>query len=148
MTAPKRDPRVTKIATIALHLAMQDKLREAASYVDRLNGTDGLVDAILGWIDTYIAYCHPTHKQGELIRIAWVDMDAAVLHENADDVQVGARWAGRLIAARAADDQGQFLALLRSLPAGSALGDGIMALLHAVALGLHGVGYKASRGAS
>lgn len=148
MTAPKRDPRVTKIATIALHLAMQDKMREAAGYVERLNGTDGLIDAILGWIDTYIAYCHPTHRQGELVRIAWVDVDAAVVHANADDVHFGARWAGRLIAARAADDQDQFLALLRSLPPGAALGDGITALLRAIALGLNGVGYKATRGAS
>lgn len=142
------DERAKKIATIALHLAQQDKMREAAGYVERLNGTDGLVDAILGWIDTYIAYCHPTHKLGEPIRIAWVDVEEAVVHMDADDVHFGARWAGRLIAARAADDQAQFLALLRSLPAGSALGDGIVALLRAVALGLNGTGYVASRGES
>jgi hypothetical protein len=142
------DARTKKIATVALHLAQQDNMREAAGYVERLNGTDGLIDAILGWIDTYIAYCHPTHKEGEAIRIAWVDVDAATVHMDADDVHFGARWAGRLIAARAADDQGQFLALLRSLPAGAALGDGIVALLRAVALGLNGVGYKATRSTS
>lgn len=144
----RMDPRVKKIATIALHFAMQDKMREAAGYVERLNGTGGLIDAILGWIDTYIAYCHPTHKQGELIRIAWVDVESATVHGNADDVPAAARWAGRLISARAADDQDQFMALLRALPPGTALGDGITSLLRAVALGLNGVGYKAQRGTS
>lgn len=108
------DPRTTKIATVALHLAMQDKLREAAGYVARLNGTDGLITAMLAWIDTYIAQCHPNHAPGALIRIAWTFTPTGEI-QDADQVDPSMRWAGRLIAARAADDEPAFMALLHGV---------------------------------
>lgn len=127
-----RDARAMKIAGIALNLATKGDNEEAARYVARLNGTDGLIDAILAWIDTYIGAVYPNHKPGQRIAIRWLFTPTDEV-QTADDVQPSMRWAGRLIAARAADDEAAFMDLLRSVPEGAALGDCIMALLHAVA---------------
>ncbi len=54
----------------------------------------------------------------------------------ADAAPPAARWAGRLIAARAADDEAGYAALLQAPAEGGELGDCIMALLSMVALNL------------
>lgn len=132
---PAEYQRAKKIASVALSRAMAGDLEDAAQYVARLNRTPGLLVAIVGWIDTYIARVYPDHKRGERIAVAWLYTPEDRL-ETADEVSDSMRWAGRLIAARAADDEDGFYAVLHSAPQGSDLGDGIMALLHVVATGL------------
>jgi hypothetical protein len=127
-----RDARTTKIATVALHLAMRGDFEEAANYVKRLNGSDGLVSAILAWIDTFIGRLYPDHEYGQPIAVRFLAVETGAV-ESADEVGAAKAWAGRLISYRAADDQDGFNAVLRSLPEGRALGDGIMALLGIVA---------------
>jgi hypothetical protein len=124
--------RARKIAAVALRRAMAGDLEDAAQYVQRLNGTNGLVLAIVGWIDTYMARIHPDHQPGTPIRLAWLHTPTDQI-ETADEVSPSMRWAGWLISARAADDEERFYELLRTPAEGTQLGDGIMALLHLVA---------------
>src|SRR5437773_9726532 len=110
-----------RIATVALHRAMADDLETAASYVQRLNGTDWLGVAIVAWVDTFIAHTHRGFEYGGPVAVAWLHLPTGQV-ETADEVTPAMRWAGRLIAARAADDEASFYALLRSLKEGSQLG--------------------------
>lgn len=128
--------RALKIATVALSRARAGDMEDAASYISRLSGSNGLLVAIVGWIDTYIAKVYPGAKSGQKVAVRWLHQPTGAI-ETADEVSASMRWAGRLISMRAADDEDGFYAVLQSLPEGSALGDGIMALLHIVALGLN-----------
>lgn len=132
------DARTKKIATVALHLAQRGDFEEAANYVKRLNGTDGLIGAMLAWIDTLIGRVYPEHQYGTPIAIRFLALETDEVG-TADDVEAKKAWAGRLISYRAADDHDGFNAVLQSLPNGSALGDGIMALLGIVADSLNNV---------
>lgn len=132
------DERTKKIATVALHLAQKDDYEEAAKYVERLNGTDGLISAILAWIDTFIGVVYPEHKYGDPIAVKFLAIETGETG-TADDVSASKAWAGRLISYRAADDHDSFNAVLKSLPNGRGLGDGIMALLGIVATSLNNV---------
>ena len=146
MTESVRDPRAVKIAGIALNLAMKDDLGEAARYVERLNGSNALVDALLLWIDTFIGRIYPEHEYGKPLAMRWVWKPTDEM-QTADEVRPSMRWAGRLIATRASDDHDGFMDLLRSVPEGKALGDCIMALLHAVAESLKDVDYVREKSA-
>lgn len=132
------DERTKKIATVALHLAQRGDYEEAANYIKRLSGTDGLISAMLGWIDTFIGTVYPEHEYGKRIAIRWMAIETGEVG-GAEDVDPSKAWAGRLISYRAADDQDGFNALLQALPEGRALGDGIMALLGIVATSLNNV---------
>jgi hypothetical protein len=133
---PERD-RAVKIATIALHRALAGDLPGAASYVERLNGTGGLITAIIGWCDTYICRIAGADAYGKGIRIAWWNVETGSIETDADKMPPPQRWAGRVIAARAADDEPGFYALLRAPAEGSELGDCITALLDMVARSLN-----------
>jgi hypothetical protein len=140
--------RAVKIATVALRRAMAGDLEGAARYIERLSGTDGLLIAIVAWIDTYAARVYPEWEPGGRVAVKWLFTPTGQM-ETADEVAPSMRWAGRLIAARLADDEAGFYAVLRSAPEGVALGDGIMALVHIVATGLKDPGVvRAAEGRS
>jgi len=127
--------RALKIAAVALNRAMAGDLEDAASYIKRLDGSNGLIVAIVGWIDTYISTVYPEHEEGQQIAVRWLFTPTGRI-ETADEVSASMRWAGRLISMRAALDEDGFYSVLHSAPEGGALGDGIMALLHIVAHGI------------
>lgn len=131
-----RDPRAVKIAGIALNLARNGDFEEAARYVERLNRSNALIDAILLWVDTFIGRVYPEHKVGEPIALRFLAVETDEI-ETADEVSWAKVWAGRLVSYRAADDHDSFVGVLRSLPEGRPLGDGIMALLNIVATSLN-----------
>lgn len=135
MSTDSERNRALKIASVALNRAMAGDLEDAASYIKRLDGGPGLIVAIVGWIDTYIDTVYPEHNDGAQIAVRWLFTPTGRI-ETADEVSPAMRWAGRLISMRAADDEEGFYSVLHSAPAGAALGDGIMALLHIVAHGL------------
>lgn len=132
---PERQ-RALKIAAVALSRAKAGDPEGAASYIRRLNGGNGLLVAIVAWIDTYIATVYPEHKDGQRIAVRWLHTPTDTI-QTADDVDAPLRWAGRLISMRAADDEDGFYSVLHSASEGTELGDGIMALLHVVATGLN-----------
>lgn len=141
-----RDPRAVKIAGIALNLAMNGDFEEAARYIERLNRSNALLDAILLWIDTFIGRVYPEHKAGEPIALRFLAIETDAL-ETADQVSWAKAWAGRLDSYRAADDHAGFMDVLRSLPEGRALGDGIMSLLNIVATSLNNIEHTRKRAA-
>lgn len=132
------DPRVKKIATIALNLAMKGDWEESANYIKRLSGTNGLIDAITAWIDTMIGKVYPEHEQGQPIAIKFLAFETGEIG-GADDVDWAKAWAGRLISYRAAQDWDGFRSVLLSVPEGKALGDGISALLNIVVSTLNNI---------
>lgn len=126
--------RVKKITTVALHRAIAGDLEDAAQYMARLNGSPGLVRAIMMLADTYIGHVWPEHRLGQPVQLAWFNVDdqAAPL-ETANEVRPSLRWAGRIIGARAADDEAGFMALLETPAEGFELGNAVMALVGIVA---------------
>ena len=124
--------RARKFTTIALHRAIAGDWPGAAQYIGRLNGSAGLLVAIQLLADTYLGHVHPGHRLGDPVRVAWMSMPGQGVAA-ADEVRPSVRWAGQIIAARAADDWPSYEALLRAPAQGAELGDGIMALLDIVA---------------
>ena len=137
MNRDQEHERAMKIATIALHRAMAGDMEDAASYMSRLNGTDGLVDAILGLCDTFIARVIGETEYGSRpVQMLLMNTETGEV-QTADDAPVHARWAGRLIAARLANDEVGFMALLKAPAEGAQLGDAIMGLLQSVAISVN-----------
>ena len=130
--------RARKIATVALHRAIAGDMPTAARYLRRLNGSTGLLLAIQAFCDTYIGELHPDHAYGAPLRLVWFDVDGAG-DVDADAVSPPLRWAGRVIAARAAMDLDGYTTLLNAPSAGAELGDSIMALLNIVATSIRDI---------
>lgn len=127
-----------ELAAQALHAAMSNPHdpTEAAGHVKALHeecGADGIVSAILAWSDTLIDQAgFPT--DGTAIQAAWMPQDTGVI-QDAEATEPVARWAGRLIIARATGDEATWAALMDSVPQEPAVqADHIMCLLALVAL--------------
>lgn len=128
--------RAMELATTALHAAMAgdtEKAVQAIQAIDGETGSGGLMDAILGWCDTYAAHLH---HGGRWAMPAW-KLDGSDTITGPEGVPVEFVWAGRLIIARANDDQAAFIGLVNAVPQDSTvMGDHIWALLSTVALSL------------
>jgi hypothetical protein len=126
-----------KLATAAYHAGYLDDWPGAARCVEELAktyGTAGVTTAMLAWIDTAIAASGL--DGGGPVRIAWNAVETGAIQTDADAVSVEVRWAGRLLAARLADDERGFHALLSVLPTltPSQTGDHILGLLRSCVL--------------
>jgi len=134
-----RRKRITGLAAIALRDALAGDMKAAMATVTQISdqtGGAGLEYAMRGWCDSLIVrYRSVTGSPDDaVIRPAWVDGDSGRVDFNADDVPAQARWAGRMISARAAMDQGTWNALMAALPRdGYVIGDHVAALLGMVA---------------
>lgn len=104
------------LAARALTAARDDDMDRAAQAVNAIGvryGNNEMPWVMLAWIDTMTLACDLKPKQGQPFNLRW-------RHENggpatdADDTPAPARWAGRVIAARLADDWDQFSALVDS----------------------------------
>ena len=135
-TYGSRNPRAMDLARIALHAAMRDDTDQAIRAVKAISdetGGEGLMDAILGWCDTAIA--NEGIATGTPIRIAWMEKSTGRINAGPEEVRPTARWVGRLLAARAADDQDMFMALMDSIPDDPKdVGDHVWELVQMVAL--------------
>lgn len=141
-TAPAVPERVTQLAADALNAAIDDDGDRAAKAVKAISdeaGGEGLGWAVTAWCDTLILhYRHATGTPDDApIRPGWLHAGTGERTTEADDVPVEARWAGRVIAARAALDHPAYDALFRSLPEdGAAVGDHVTMLLSMTGLTL------------
>ncbi|TMR11047.1 hypothetical protein ETD86_37005 [Nonomuraea turkmeniaca] len=133
-----RNPRAMDLARIALWAAVRDDNDRAVAALKAINeetGGEGLMDAILGWCDTAIA--HIGIEVGKPVKIAWMEAETQRINSGPDEVRPTARWAGRLLAARAADDHDTFMALIDTIPGGPKdVGDHVWELVQMVALNL------------
>lgn len=131
-----------RLAADALHAAMQGDRERAGTAIVAINdelGGEGLTLAIVAWSDTLVAqYRKATGTPDDApVRLAWQEADTGDISVTGNDVSPEARWAGQVIAARAALDKAGFNLLLRNLPRdGWAIGGYISALLDSVALTL------------
>lgn len=134
-----RNPRAMELAGVALYAAMADdtdKAVDAVKAISEETGGEGLMDAILGWCDTLIVRT-PDLEIGKPVKIAWMEAETRRINDGPHEVRPTARWAGRLLAARAADDHDTFMALMDSIPHGPKdVGDHVWELVQMVALNL------------
>jgi hypothetical protein len=131
-----------QLATEALQAAMEEDSERASAAVKAISselGGPGLYLAIVAWCDAVILrYREVTGTPDDgPVRMAWQNTDTGDISATGNDVPEETRWAGRLIAARAALDEPAWDALMSSLPEdGWAIGGYVSALLSTVALTL------------
>ena len=138
-----RNPRAMELAAVAMHAATAGDTGRAMKAMQTISdetGGEGLMDAILGWCDTLIANT-PGIEVGKPVAIAWMEAETRRINTCPDEVRPTAVWAARLIAARAANDEATFHALMESVPhqPPTAMGDHVWELVQMVALNLRDV---------
>lgn len=123
-----------RLGTEALHAAMREDWDAMKAALEALSGSDALVVAIMAWCDTLLAL-HPDGPwSGDRpVRVAWLE-DGKGPVQHAEDVPPAARWAGQVVAARAALDEDAFCALLGAPAEGADLGSCVVALVMSAAM--------------
>ncbi|GAA2773028.1 hypothetical protein [Saccharopolyspora taberi] len=124
------------LAAEALRAGVAGRWAKAAAAVNRLTdnyGGEVVPNVLCAWIDTALIHCAP--PSGEPVHVAWFNTDTGELGD-ADDVPPPVRWAGRLVAARVADDREQFTALIDAVRSDDEWSAGCSALLQICALTL------------
>ncbi|PZG49869.1 hypothetical protein C1I98_11175 [Spongiactinospora gelatinilytica] len=137
------DPFLRKLAAASLGAAVRDDWPAASrtlqALADRFGG-DGAVIAMLGWIDTFLdRYGRPA--AGQQVRLLFKEETTGTIG-GADSVSDDVQWAGQLMAARAADDQTAFDALINSAPDDETWSRNVAAVLQLTALGLRETGWR------
>jgi hypothetical protein len=128
------------------HKALQAEIfgqhDQAASAVQAINdelGAPGVTLAIMAWCDTLVLYYRKATGTPDdaPVQPAWLNSRTRRVAADADEVPPEVRWAGRLVAARAALDEPAWDALLAALPDDeAAIGQHVVALLSMAALTL------------
>lgn len=112
------DPRLNVLAVSALEHEIRDRPIRATAALQSIRdefGNDGVVSAMALWIERLIADSGRAAEIGTSARLSFTNMDSG--HKlQADDVDPGTAWCGRMIAARFADDVEMFLVLVNSFP--------------------------------
>lgn len=127
------------LATDALHAAMREDWPAMRDAVTALSGSEALIVAITAWCDTLLG-CHPDgpRSDGRLVQVCWLQ-DGKGPVQHAEEVPPPARWAGQVIAARAALDEDAFWALMDAPAEGTDLGSCVIALVQSVAMTLEAI---------
>lgn len=120
---PAGRQRAIELSTAALHGAQMDdggRINLAMRSLNEELGGPGIMFALAGWCDTLaLRQQAVTGSIGsDLVRPVWLDENGNV-QTDPDDVPGPVRWAGRLIAARAALDKDTWDALIAAIPDGS-----------------------------
>jgi hypothetical protein len=137
------DPRLRALAEAALnHTIAQrgDLASEAMQALAVKYGGDGIVRAVLLWIDALIHHSGRDDDRGKPATLTFLNHQTGTV-ESSDEVPDDTAWAGRVIAARFADDPAMFQALMNSCTADTfpeRVGEllGMVALAFRLALGL------------
>ena len=125
------------LASAALRAGVRDEWVTAAKTVTRINaehGGDVIPGVLAAWIDTMVLTCGAPPADA-LVLLAWLNADTGTM-QPADEVPPPARWAGRLILARAQLDREQFEALINSVQSREEWTHGVLAVLRSCALSL------------
>jgi hypothetical protein len=92
-----------RLASAALRFGMADQWKPVARAIQKISdecGGEGIGRAILGWSDTLIS--RQPEAAGKPVRLVFMNADTRQVDRDAADVPEPFRWAGRVIAARAA----------------------------------------------
>ncbi|WP_242890152.1 hypothetical protein [Actinomadura litoris] len=128
----RKERRAVQLAGAALTAALGNDWQRASAMLQRIStecGGEGMQRALLSLCDTVIHHAGIT--PGQPVRIMFQQADGDGRITGADEVQRRESvWAGRLLAARAADDEDTWSALIEALPRdGYAIGQHVIALL-------------------
>ncbi|MGI5423075.1 hypothetical protein [Actinomadura luteofluorescens] len=105
-----------KLATAALNAVLRGDHPAADRALDQLaaqHGMAGVTNALVTWCDTALKQIP---SGAGPVTLQWVEHGTARVHGDANRVRPAERWAGRLLAARAAGDRHTFIALVESVP--------------------------------
>lgn len=109
-----------RLAATAFHAGLAGKWPVAERAAKRISdecGGEGLGDALLAWCDTVCAHFRGGEDDGRPVRVQfWNGENGELDGPDSERVPPATRWAGRLIAARAAMDLGGYQAALDVLP--------------------------------
>jgi hypothetical protein len=100
-------------------------------------GDEGVQVFLLGLADEVLVHQGGPGLPGELVMPVWVDSTGAV--GDADDVPPAVRWAGRFIAARAADDAAACAALVNSCSSDAEFFKNVCAMLEVAAITVNSI---------
>jgi hypothetical protein len=137
--------RARELSTVALHSAQLENWAHAGTAVKTLNdelGGEGVMFALTAWCDTLITRQREIlgRQDDDIVRPAWLNATTGEVALDAGDVPPEIRWAGRLVAARAALDHDAWSALIASIPdTPMAVSEHVSALLNGVAMTLNGL---------
>jgi hypothetical protein len=90
-----------------------DRASRAIHAISVRYGEEQIPWVMLAWIDTMATACGLRPQPGAAVGVLWQHESGGAITE-ADDTPPAVRWAGRAVAARLADDYGQFEALVNS----------------------------------
>ena len=143
MTAPEHSKPV-RLAGAAFLAALDGRQQKAADLVKRISdecGGEGLCTALMAWIDTYADHATDGQPGRARPQMAYINESTGELDdEKSDRLPEEIRWAGQLIAARAAMDQPKFRSLIDVMPTdGKEIGDYVMAVLLTIARTINGL---------
>lgn len=141
-TRPAR-PWLTQ-ATFALQAAIDEDwpaAKQAVEQVAREHGVNEIPNVLLGLIDTLLIRTGITSPDALMFQA--VETGAVT---DADGVPPRIRWAGRLIMARARDDQAAFRALINSITSDEEWSSNCSAVLETCALGIRRHQQQEARG--
>ncbi len=103
------------LASRAIQHAVREDHGAAADAIEQLDrefGTQGLASAMQSWADTALSFMPPP-LPGQPIALSFTDADTGE-SSDADGVTPATAWAGRVLAARAADGPLTYFALLET----------------------------------
>lgn len=127
-------------AAIALHHARRDEVEEAVKTIEGLldaQGAEVIVPVMLAWIDTSIGIMKPPADIGDrMVELSFIEITEGGVTTGADAVPAPIAWAGRLLAARIADDKEMFMDLVKSV-SDDDMGEWILTLLHVCAMNIN-----------
>jgi hypothetical protein len=104
-------------ATAALNAMLRGDYPATDRALDRLHsqhGMPGITTALVIWCDAALRQIPAGDGP---VTLAWVEHGTGRVHRDAGEVRPAERWAGRLLAARAAGDLDGFRALVEAVPA-------------------------------
>jgi hypothetical protein len=139
-----------RLAHAALVAGVDGKWKRVEDILRRLNTEcpgPGLGDALVAWCDAMAQHAEGGEPEFQPVRIATMNADTGGLNSPEGNTPE-LRWAGRLIAARAAGDRDQFVAVMDELNAiddGFTRGRYVVQLVESVALVMRTLPYGYAR---
>lgn len=112
------DPWLFELATQAFHAAQRGDYNESARVIMTIGskfGGPALCEAMQAWADTCL-HAQGIHERGHASRPVWCNSDTGAVDIGFAEVCREVRWSGQLLAARAADDQATWDALILAVP--------------------------------
>lgn len=137
MTPEDKGGAVHMAATALAHARLR-QWEEAGAQVRALQeryGFEGVQVLMIGLADTVLYYQGGPAEPGGLVAPMWLSVDGKVAR--ADEVRPAVRWAGRFIAARAADDLDGCNDLVAACTGDAEFSDNVCALIEVAACTLN-----------